>query len=143
MPKFTKVKKQILYTPKEEEFGQYAINVKDMELLKEGCIENISLFKLVEVGGNKYYVSKNGFRYDEDSVLESKDWILLWCEVFINEFFRHCRRNWKLCFRNNIVDIILLHNGNTDVVLMELVNATNIWFATDKLDRSVWYVDFV
>ena len=77
MPKFTKVKKQILYTPKEEEFGQYAINVKDMELLKEGCIENISLFKLVEVGGNKYYVSKNGFRYDEDSVLESKDWILL------------------------------------------------------------------
>lgn len=77
MPKFMKVKKQILYTPKEEEFGQYAINVKDMELLKEGCIENISLFKLVEVGGNKYYVSKNGFRYDEDSVLESKDLILL------------------------------------------------------------------
>lgn len=76
MPKFMKVKKQIPYTPKEE-IGQYAINVKDIELLKEGCIENISLFKLVKVGENKYYVSRCGFEYDEDSVLESKDWILL------------------------------------------------------------------
>lgn len=81
MPKFMKVKKQIPYTPKEEEFGQYAINVKDMELLKEGCIENITLFKLVEVGENKYYVSRCGFGNDEDVILESKDWILLWNEV--------------------------------------------------------------
>ena len=42
-----KIKSRMLYNFKEEEFGQYAINVKDMELLKEGCIENISLFKLV------------------------------------------------------------------------------------------------
>lgn len=75
--KTMKIKSRMLYNFKEEKFGQYAINVKDMELLKEGCIENISLFKLVEFGGKKYYVSKNGFGYDEDSVLESKDWILL------------------------------------------------------------------
>lgn len=75
--KTMKIKSRMLYNFKEEEFGQYAINVKDMELLKEGCIENISLFKLVEFGGKKYYVSKNGFGYDEDVVLKSKDWILL------------------------------------------------------------------
>lgn len=77
MSKFMKVKKQIPYTPKEEEFGQYAINVKDMELLKEGCIENISLFKLVEIDGKKFYVSRCGFGYDEDVILKSKDWVLL------------------------------------------------------------------
>ena len=63
--------------------------------------------------------------------------------MIINELFGYCRGNWKLCFRNTIVGIVLLHNGNTDVVLMELAHATNFWFATDKLARSVWYVDFV
>ena len=75
-----KIKSRMFYNFKEEEFGQYAINVKDMELLKEGCIENISLFKLVKVGGNKYYVSRSGFGYDEDVILKSNDWILLWNE---------------------------------------------------------------
>ena len=75
--KTMKIKSRMFYNFKEEEFGQYAINVKDMELLKEGCIENITLFKLVEFGGKKYYVSRCGFGYDEDVILKSKDWILL------------------------------------------------------------------